>query len=847
MRIPALIVVAFLAVAPQLAGQAGILPQEGYLTPPPEIVEAVTAPRHENITLSNLSPNGEVFLNSEGMGMRDIEDYARPFYRLGGIAIDPAANRSRGLTTGGSLSYEVIRWTDGERITLEAPVGARVSGSSWSPDGERLAFLAHNDEATHLWVSDVASGDSRQVTATPLMATRTSSYSWSGDGQYLFAVLLPEARGPAPTRGAAPSTPLIRMTYPGEQQHRTYASLLKDPYEADLLEYHSTGQLARIEVATGAVHPIGDPAMILGFSTSPQGDYLRVTTQLRPFSYIVPASRFGNVEEVWDLDGNVLLELDRTPLRDGRDRASDDDDNDEPDRRSLTWRPDGQGFSFLQREPELDDDEDRSRMDRVMQWHPPFDDESVEVVYETEDQIRSLSYSADARTLFLTHRSDGHDRVYAVFLDEPDVRYQISEEEVGEFYDNPGSLMNTRNELGSSVVRMSTDGAHVFLSGTEYFENPLEEAPRPFVDRVEIRTGETERLFESAPDMFERVSAVLDDDLSQVIVTRESPTTVADSWLMDTAGGELTRLTENVDHTPDITRARREILDVTRPDGITFRVQVTLPADYQEGDRLPAMFWHYPREYTSQEAYDRSNRNYNKNRFPSVGTRSMEILTRRGYAVVNHDHPTIGESGRINDNFIPDLRANLLTVIDALDERGWIDRRRLALGGHSYGGFGTIHALVQTPYFRAGIAGAPNSNRLLTPMGFQSERRSLWEARETYLEMSPFMWAERMNGALLIYHGEDDQNTGTFPVNSWRLIHALQGLDKTAALYMYPHEGHGQSAEATILDMWARWVAWLDHYVRDADVSEPVAPFVAEDEDRDGSDREAATRGTGGG
>jgi dipeptidyl aminopeptidase/acylaminoacyl peptidase len=827
-------VILLLAMAPALHAQPAVIHQEGYLQPPSEVAEVVTAPRYENVTLSNLSPNGEVFVNSVSDGMVSLEDLARPYFRIAGLAFDPNAQRGRNMTSRGNAGLEFISAADGSRTAVQIPQGARVSGTEWSPDGNSMAFQANYEDGTHVYVADAATGQSRRVTSDYLLATRVNSVEWSGDGQYLFAVVRPSGQGAAPQAQASPTTPLIRVTTEDENNLRTYPSLLKDPHEAELIEYYTTGQLVRIDVGSGQAQAIGDPAMIASFSASPDGQHVRVTTTLRPFSYIVPINMWAAVDEVWDLQGNVLVELERRPIRDG---APDPEaDNDEPERRNVTWRPDGQGLSFLLREA-AEEDQD-TRMDRVMQWLPPFDEGSQQVVYASEQEIRSVEYSPDASVLFLTERQRGTERLYAVDLESPDETHTIYEWDTDDWYANPGSLMTTRNDLGVSAARISSDGSSVYLSGTRYSENHLEQAPRPFVDRVAIRSGDTDRVFESAEDMFERVTAVLDDDLSAIVIQRESPTTVPDSWRLNVASGDLRQLTQNVDHTPDLTAARREVLDITRPDGLTFRIQVSLPADYQEGDRLPAMLWFYPREYESEESYHETLRNHNINSFPSVGTRSMEILLRRGYAVISNDHPIIGPDGRWNDNYTVDLQANLQTVIDAADERGWIDRRRVALGGHSYGGFGTINAMVRTPLFRAGIAGAPNSNRLLTPLSFQRERRILWEARETYLEMSPFLWAERLSGALLIYHGEDDQNVGTFPDNSWRLIHALNGLGKTAALYMYPYEDHGQVAEETLLDMWARWVAWLDYYVKDADPNEPVAPIVAEDQDAvDGPER----------
>ncbi len=835
-----------------LEAQSQAILAEGYLTPADEIANLVASNRHESVLLTNLGPDGRHFLNAESEGMPALEQLARRYYRLAGVAIDPAANRFRNLTTGAVSGLELIEAETGARTSVQVPSGARVSGATWSPNGRQVAFLVHTDAESHAWVADVPNGRARQVTRTPLLATRVTGIQWSGDSRYLFAVVLPEGRGAEPAAPRQPSTPLVRVASGDENRLRTYPSLLRDPHDQALFEHYTTGQLVRIEVSNRRVERIGSPAMIEMISPAPGGEHVRIRTTQRPFSYIVPASQFADLEEIWDLDGNALHEINRREVREGVQGQGGGGGNNAGDPRQLSWRPDGSGLSFLQREPApardtADAADDRpsgqgsaggsnARKDRVMQWLPPFGDDDQVVVYESETEIRSVQYSEDMRWLFLTERVRNTDRLYAVHLDDPSTRHVIVESDSEDWYDSPGTLLTRTNALGESVVRMSTDGESVYLSGTRFFENAEEEAPRPFIDRVHVRTGEKERVFESAADVFERVTAVLDDDLDRIMLARESPSMVPDSWLLDRTTGARTQVTQNADHHPAVTAARRERMRVTRADGFSFMVDVTLPPDYVEGTRLPAMFWFYPREYVDQEAYDRSTRTYNRNRFPTVGARSMEILTAAGYAVVQPDHPIVGPSDRMNDNYITDLRQNHLAVIDALDEQGWIDRRRLALGGHSYGGFGTINAMVQTPYFRAGIAGAPNSNRLLTPIGFQGERRPLWEARETYLTMSPFLYADQLSGALLIYHGEDDQNVGTFPDNSWRLIHGLNGLGKTAALYMYPYEDHGQVARETLLDMWARWVAWLDHYVKDADVNQPPSPvtLVADDDADDG-------------
>ena len=253
---------------------------------------------------------------------------------------------------------------------------------------------------------------------------------------------------------------------------------------------------------------------------------------------------------------------------------------------------------------------------------------------------------------------------------------------------------------------------------------------------------------------------------------------------------------------------------------------MTLPRIATYGVKMPAFFWFYPAEFTSQEAYDKSKRAGNKNLFQQVTGNNNAILTRAGYVLVEPDCPIVGPAGHMNDEYVSQLRSNLLAVIDDLDRRGFVDRNRLGIGGHSYGAFSTANALVNTPYFKAGIAGDGCYNRTLTPFGFQSEQRQLWEDREMYLDMSPLLRAEQMTGALLMYHGMEDQNVGTAPINSERMYASMEALGKPAALYMYPYEDHGQIARETVLDQWARFVAWLDKWVKTPQT--PTFPYMKE-------------------
>ena len=808
-----------------------VLQAEGYITPPQEIADAVLAPWYRNVTLSDVNAEKTWFLNEMGDGPIPVALLAKPYEELGGLFVDFAANRNRRLTTRGDAGLQLTS-LEGRTVEVDIPQGARVSNATWSPTGDRLAFFAHFEDATHIYVAELPGGDSRRLTRQPVLATAVMGFEWTEDGEHIATVLVPEDRAPRPQPPVVPEGPQRKVTREGENILRTYPSLLATPHHKDMVEWHTTGQLALIRVEDRNVQEVGEPAMFEGIDPSHDGSYLRITRVVRPFYYIVPVSRFGTVEEIWDAGGNVLATVREDPANLGVD---EDDEDEEPQPRDMGWSPDGNGLTFLLQEPAPDsaeaeeqegeeESEGNGRKDQVIRWTPPFGEDDRTVLYEADRRMSWHRFSPDMGVLFAGERRGDTSHTFAVFLDDPEERFTIYRDDTDDIYDDPGSLITTDPSLAGggwwsgspggsgTTIQLSEDGEAVFLLGTRYAEDPLETAPFAFVDRVQIRSGETERIYESDNEVVsERPLVALSLEEGRFVVTREGPTDVPQSYLRD--GDELTQITDNRNYAPDLVNAERHLFTVRRPDGIEFRVEVTLPPDYRPGTRLPAMFWFYPREYTGQEDYDETLARFNKNDFPSFRTRSIEYLIRLGYVVVQPDAPIIGERGMMNDNYVRDLRNTLYAVIDSVDAKGWVDRDRMGIGGHSYGAFSTANAMVNTPFFKAGIAGDGNYNRTLTPLHFQSERRIYWDAPHVYTDMSPFFRADDLTGALLMYHGMADQNVGTFPVHTPRMFHALNGLGKDAAMYFYPHEGHGPIAEESLLDLWARWVAWLDKWV----------------------------------
>jgi dipeptidyl aminopeptidase/acylaminoacyl peptidase len=838
------------------------LSEEKYITPPKELLDLVTAPRHLNITLNNLGPDRENFLITRTEGIPTLQQYAKPYVNLGETAFDYKANRARQFQIRRDSALELFNYKTGAKLEIAAPKGAWLSSPAWSPDGSKVAYFVHTEDATNLYVAGVKDGKSRKVSQGPILATLVTEIEWTSDSTGCLIVVPPAQRKAMPAVGQGGDAPEVRMSAGRGNANRTYRFLMHTQDDKDMLEWLGTGQLVLMDAATGSTKNIGAPDMWRNVDVSPDGKYFRATTVLKPFSYLVPLSEFGTLDAVYDFTGKKLADISKRELREGTvtrnappptpggggfgGRGGRPDD-----KRNVIWRPDKQGLGYLQQEPRprgeagaaapaADDPMQETpatagapkRKDRLMQWRPPFDDASLKQVYENEDRIDSVQYAQDCETLFLTETVSSERHLFAVRLSDPKTKHTIYKQKTSDRISDPGSLM-TKCLFGCSgsggggrgagggitAARIGSDGQSIYLSGTQYSRNFDEKAPRPFINQVNFMSGEAKKIFESPEDVYETVSLALDDDLSAIITSRENDKTIHDSYLRDMKTGELKKLTSNVDYSPQITNAIKKRMQVERVDGVKFWLTITLPADYVSGTKLPALFWFYPAEFADQKAYDDSKGRTNKNAFARLGTRSMQYFIVRGYAVVEPDCPIVGPQGQMNNNYVADLRNSLWAVIDTLDKQGFIDRDRLAIGGHSYGAFSTANAMAHTPFFKAGIAGDGNYNRTLTPFTFQNERRWFWDARDVYTNMSPIFYANQVNGALLMYHGQEDANNGTDPINSDRLFQALNGLGKTTALYSYPYEDHGPAMKETLLDMWARWDAWLDKYVKN-----PVKP-----------------------
>ena len=809
-----------------------ILREERYVKPPSRVAEILSAPRVD-ISFSNQSPDQRWFLRETGLDRSDISINSSPRIYLGGLVLDTRANRARTLTTSTRTGLTLIDPRTGATRAMETPRDARITSPVWSPDSKQVAYIANFATASYVYLLDVASGKSTRLSARPLLATLVTDIAFTGNGQHLVTVLVPSKRSPEPTRGPNGDVdgPDVRVTESRAVPQPVHFDLLQDPHEKALLTWYTTGQVALLDVKSKTVREIGAPAMVRSVDAAADGAYVRVTRMVEPFSYLVPVSAFGTVEELWDRAGTVVATLGETTLREGgrggapgaaAPAAGARPAPVDTSRRNMQWNPIGAGLLYLQSATVSGDQVET----RVVRWNAPFGANDTTILYRGGRQLASVTFSTDSSTMFFSDSG----ATIAVRVADPAQRFDLGREVTlggGGAAGAPtpadtmrGALL-TRSRNGVSYVVLGSDDKSVGVTGTVMPNaNWYRTAPRPWVDRMDMTTRARTRVLRTDGAMHEELIAPLNDDLTQLVTTRESRTTIPDVWLRS-ASGAPQKLTSNVDAAPEVSGAILKRFQVTRPrDGTKIWVDVNLPRDWRPGQKLPGLIWFYPREYASVADYERSRYNTNIHRYPLLPSARPSVSTKlfvaHGYVHIEPDIPIFGEAGRMNDNYTRDLKENLDAVLDAVVDSGFVDRDQMAIGGHSYGAFSTVNAMTLMPNFKAGLAGDGMYNRTLTPFGFQGERRSFFEAQDTYMDMSPFLRADKLAGALLLYHSYDDQNAGTSVISSQRLFAALQGLGKDAAMYLYHHEDHWFYTYQSDLDLWGRWLAWLDVKVKGA-------------------------------
>jgi dipeptidyl aminopeptidase/acylaminoacyl peptidase len=781
--------------------------QQGYRQPPSPIADILDAAQTPAVLVS---PDRMWLLLAERASLPSIAELSEPELRLAGLRINPRTSGPSREITGTGLRLRSMpsgNRTPQER-RIETPAGARIGFPLWSEDSRHIAFTITSDSAVRLWVANVATGAARRLDVPALNSAVGPPCRWI-DASRLACKVVPSDRGSEPKTSTTPTGPVIQEAAGRAAPNRTYQDLLATPADEALFEHYGTSRIAIVPL-DGPARLIGDAGIHRNVQPSPDGRYLLVETVHRPFSYVVPLTRFPQRIEIWDLDGRLVRRVTDRALIEEMSIAFDAV---VPGPRFATWRLDVPAtVVWAEALDEGDPARDAEKRDRIVALDAPFAGEPrtlLDVGYRINDVVWSTAGLALISEGWWKTRRERTWAIAPTTAGRPRLVFDRSSEDR---YTDPGQFVTVPGPLGTPVLLTTRDGKFAYLTGA----GASPEGDRPFLDRIELATGKTTRLWRSQAPYYEDVVTVLDPDARRVITRRESVTEAPNYFLRDIRAGRATALTEFKDPAPQFAGVTRELIKYKRADGVDLSATLYLPAGYDRSrGPLPFLFWAYPQEFkTAAAAAQVRGSPY---RFVRPQGASHLLLLTQGYGVLDDPAmPIVGEgTAEPNDTYVEQLVAGAQAAVDEVVRRGVADRDRIAIGGHSYGAFMTANLLAHSDLFRTGIARSGAYNRTLTPFGFQAEERDFWKAQDTYMKMSPFTFAHRINEPILLIHGEADNNSGTFPIQSDRMFAAIKGNGGVVRYVLLPSESHGYRARESVGHVLWEMVTWLDKFVKE--------------------------------
>jgi dipeptidyl aminopeptidase/acylaminoacyl peptidase len=791
-------VLGYASVVATLVAASGLQPagQSTYLTPPKVIVDILDAPPLPTVAV-NPTRTAVAFL--ERSSMPSIAEVAEPMLRLAGLRISP---RTNGLHRPGgirSLRFRSIPNGDEKPVTL--PQGAIVQDGSFAPDGKHYAFTVVQSQSIELWVAEVSSGRARSLTSAPLNAVAGNPCEWLADSTALLCRFVATGRGAVPAAPNVPRGPNIQENHGQAAPVPTFEDLLETEHDEALFEYYYTSQLALVDIAKGNRTSIGQPGLFQSADLAPNGEFVLTARVKRPFSRLVPAAFFPKEIEILNRRGETVKKIADVPLAENIPIGGV-----ATGARAYRWNP-TQPATAVWVEA-LDGGDNRTKAphrDRVLALAAPFTATPSELA-KTEHRFGSLAWTERGIAL-LTENDRATRRTTTWLLRGTDAPGQLWNRRQEDRYANPGTPLTKSTGSGSVIVQV---GDSIFLAGP----GGSPSGDRPFLDRLNLVTRATERLFQSADKSYETVLAVVGNDARAVLTRYETSLEPPNYFIRELPNGSRRQLTQFRNPAPQLAGVSKELITYPRKDGVKLSGTLYLPVGYQPGQRLPLLMWAYPREFSDAAAA--SQIIGSPHQFSTIQWATLQLLfLTQGYAVLDGPTmPIVGPGETANDTYVDQLVASAEAAIDAVVERGIADRRRIIVGGHSYGAFMTANLLAHSDLFRAGIARSGAYNRTLTPFGFQNEDRTFWEVPALYSRMSPFFYADKIKEPILLIHGEADNNSGTFPIQSERFYMALKGHGATVRYVTLPAEPHGYTARESILHTVAEMINWADKHVK---------------------------------
>ena len=777
--------------------------QDTYQTPPKPLADLVNAQPTPSVSVN---AKGTLMLIIERSDLPSIADLAQPELKLAGLRLNP-------LTNGGSrqsyaLNFKIKKLSDNSETQVTGlPDNPKLSAPSWSPDETKVAFTHTKDNKIELYVLDIATAKAAKLTDLAINATLGSPLSWLPDSKGLLVKTTVANRGNAPEVSRVPVGPNAQENLGKKAQAPTYQDLLKNATDEKLFEYYCTSQLVKV-MLTGKTQNIGVAGITPSVSLSPDGKYILTETISRPFSFLVTLRSFPTKIEILDINGKSIRTLASNPLEEDQPWSRDATT---PNPRGFAWRADVPATVYWTEAKDGGDPKKKVEIrDQVYTLDAPFNGTQISF-FASKLRFRGIMWGNDKVAMTSEYWWQTRQTLTKIINPsnptEQKVLFDYSSEDR---YNDPGDPETKRNQYGRNVLDINKKN-EIILFGN----GASPEGDRPFADMMNLDTKEKKRIFRSEAPVFERPIALLDAEKGTLLTTREKQDENPNYYIRNVNTKELKQVTTFPHPSPHVKGITKQLLRYKRPDGVELNATLYLPAGYKKEDGpLPTFLWAYPAEFKDKEnAGQVSGSTYQFNRISYWGAPAMATM---GYAVLdNASIPIVGEGDKEpNDTYIEQLVASAKAAIDEGVRLGVVDASRVGVGGHSYGAFMTANLLTHSNLFKAGIARSGAYNRTLTPYGFQAEPRSYWQAQEIYTKMSPFTYADKMKTPLLLIHGEADNNTGTYPIQSERYYAALKGMGATTRLVMLPYESHGYQGKESLLHMLAEMNSWMDRYVK---------------------------------
>jgi dipeptidyl aminopeptidase/acylaminoacyl peptidase len=803
----------------------------GYQKAPQPISDLLNA---RPTPLVQLSPDGKWLLAADRLPYPPVSDLAQPMLRLAGLRINPATNGRHHPPRLIALSLIEVATGKTRKVT-GLPANPYFTMPDWSPDGAKFAFTNTVADGIELWIGNVETAKAEKLEGFKISAILGDPLQWMPDGKALLVQTVPGSRRNPPAEPKTPDGPIIQESDGKKAPVRTYEDLLENPHDENLFDYYATAQLTRVSfphvghlgpirasIDVNVASKIGKPGIFARVEPSPDGKHLLVVRIQHPYSYIMPESDFPREVEIWNFTGKLEHKIASLPLT---DHVPIEGVLTGP--RDYQWVP-SQPATLVWAEA-LDGGDPKTKApfrDQVMMLSAPFTGNPSELVKLEQRFVPSgsaggfrsgsaIDWTENGLGLVRDYNRDRRwVRTFLVDIAKPDAQPRlIWERSIRDRYRDPGSPLMRTLPNGKRVMRQA--GSSIFLAGN----GASQKGEFPFLDRFDLDTLKSERIFQCRDGQYESVVALLADDGTKFLTRHESPTEPPNYFVRTATGADKKAITDFPDPAPQLHGITKQLVTYKRADGVQLSFTLYLPANHKEGERLPTIVWAYPLEFNDADTAGQvSGSPYH---FTTITGISQLFLVTQGYAILdNATMPVVGDPETMNNTYVEQIVASAKAAIDKAVEMGVTDPQRIGVGGHSYGAFMTANLLAHSDLFRAGVARSGAYNRTLTPFGFQSERRTIWEAPEMYIKVSPFMQADKIKHPILLIHGMADDNSGTFPIQSERMYQAIKGNGGIVRYVQLPYEAHGYLArESTEHTLW-EMVSWFDKWVKNAPSAE---------------------------